>query len=133
MASNKRSMGIVFLFLAILAGAFAGSLPQYVGINPECEDGLDNDGDLDVDIGDQQCLEYPYADGNGESDTPMNQRYTSNNYVSLFDWHLQNAPPGAEGAIICTSLGFGYYNADDVQSASAWVDQTGTDCSPYLP
>ena len=53
--------------------------------------------------------------------------------MSLFDWHLANAPAGSEASIICTALGFGYYNADDVQSASAWVDANGVDCSPYLP
>lgn len=121
------------MFLAILAGALTGKGLVTIGINAECEDGLDNDGDQDIDIADQQCFEYPYADGNGESDTPVNERYTGSNYVSLFDWHLANAPAGSEASIICTALGFGYYNADDVQSASDWVDANGVDCSPYQP
>ena len=133
MQKRYQNAGIVFLFVAILAGALTGSARTYVGIHAECEDGLDNDGDLDVDFGDQQCFEYPYADGNAESDTPMNERYTSNNYVSLFDWHLQNAPLGTEAEVVCVALGFGYYNSQDVQSASAWVDQNGVDCSPYTP
>lgn len=121
------------MFLAILAGALTGKGVVTVGISAECEDGLDNDADLDIDIGDQQCFEYPYADGNGESDTPMNERYVSTNYVSLFEWHLQNSPQGAEDSIICTALGFGYYQPDDVEAASAWVDANGVDCTPYLP
>lgn len=121
------------MFLAILAGALTGKGVLTVGINAECEDALDNDGDQDIDIGDQQCFEYPYADGNGESDTPMNQRYASTNYVSLFEWHLQNSPAGSEDSVICSALGFGYYQPDDVEAASAWVDSNGVDCSPYQP
>ena len=133
MSKRYQNAGIVVLFLAILAGALAGSPRTYIGISAECEDGLDNDGDLDIDFGDQQCYEYPYSDGNGESTTPFNERYTSTWYVSLFEWHLENAPPGFEENIICTALGFQYYNADDAEAASMWVDQNGVDCSPYTP
>lgn len=133
MSKRYQNAGIVVLFLAILAGALAGSPRTYIGISAECEDGLDNDGDNDIDFGDSECYEYPYADGNGESNTPNSERYASTYYVSLFDWHLQNSPPGFEEEVVCTALAFGYYNGDDSEAASIWVDSNNIDCTPYQP
>lgn len=119
--------------MAILAGALTGKGVVTIGIHADCQDGLDNDGDQDVDFGDNECYQYPYSDGAGESPTPMSERYQSNNYVSLFDWHLENAPPGLEPDVVCVALAFGYYNDVDAQKASQWVDENGVDCTPYQP
>jgi hypothetical protein len=112
MEKKYQQGAIVFLFLGILAGAFAGSLPKTYG----------------------SCFNYPFEDGNGETDTPLNERYTGENYLSLFEYHLNYAssPQEAEGAI-CSALGFGTYNSEDASTASAWVDSNNVDCSPYLP
>ena len=113
MASNKKSMGIVLLFLGILAAAFAGSPPQYIGIHADCEDGVDNNDNGFIDIGDEGCLQYPYEDGAGEDFTDPALMYQGNNYVSLFDYHLQISQPGQDEAVICTASAFGFYLPDD--------------------
>lgn len=93
------------LFLGILASAFTGI--DESGIHAECADRVDNDGNAPeifiyghpgtisslsgIDAQDQNCLFYPYADGNGESDTPSSQQYQrSGEYPSLFEYHRDN-------------------------------------------
>lgn len=134
-ASTYQSFAIVSLFLVIIAAAFGGSPAADMSIHQECEDGIDNNGNFDIDIGDIGCFEYPYADGNGEDPTPMNERYTRNvPYPSLFDYHIENTTPGPqEEAVVCSALGFGLYNSEDSQSASEFVATNGIDCSPYIP
>ena len=133
MASNKRSMGIVFLFLAILAGAFAGSAPQYIGIHSDCEDGIDNNDNGYIDVEDEGCFQYPYEDGSGEDLTDIASRYTGNNYVSLFDYHLEISQPGQEEAVICTASVFGFYLPEDDQKANQWINENNANCEPYMP
>ena len=62
-----------------------------MGIHVECSDGIDNDGDLAVDANDQDCTNYPFADGNGESPTPLGERYTSDGgyTMSAYDYWFE--------------------------------------------
>ena len=128
-------MLIVLLFLGIIASAFNGSVSSGVTIHQDCQDGIDNNGDFNIDIGDIGCFEYPYSDGNGEDPTPIEDRYTKNvEYPSLFDYHIQNTTPGGqEEAVVCTALGFGLYSPEDEQSANEWAFNNGFDCSSYMP
>ena len=128
-------MVIVFLFLGIIASAFGGSVSSGVTIHQECEDGIDNNGNFDIDIGDLGCFEYPYSDGNGEDETPIEDRYKSNTpYPSLLNYHIDNTTPGPEEeAVICSALAFGLYDPEDSQSASEYIAANGYDCSPYMP
>lgn len=134
-ASTYQSFAIVSLFLVIIAASFGGSPAADITIHAECEDGIDNDGDFNVDIGDQDCFEYPYSDGNGEFNTPGYERYTSSKaYPSLFEYHLANSTPGPQQeAVVCSGLGFGVYNSEDAQAASDWVNSNNVNCQNYLP
>lgn len=95
--SQAFNAAAVFVLL-ITAGALVGTA-QPIGVHPECLDDIDNDGDAvfgnpegGVDINgapngpavsplmlypDRSCVEYPFADGNGESFTPPEERFTS--------------------------------------------------------
>ena len=104
--TNKATIG-TFIVLGLVAVALVGSGPGPEGIHAECADGLDNDGDGGTDLGintgppvpnwDQSCLDYPYADGNGETDTPPADRYTNTEHgythvLDLLESHFTYGP-----------------------------------------
>lgn len=75
--SKKGSAGIV-LILAFAVVATIGS--PTIGIHQEClASAVDTDNDGKAGILDPQCAEYPFADGNGQSETPENERRTNEN------------------------------------------------------
>jgi len=147
------------LFLGILASAFTGT--DESGIHAECADGVDNDVSSPeiftygtpqqissmsgIDAQDQNCLFYPYADGNGESNTPSSEQYQrSGEYPSLFEYHkdyggqipvchglrLSGEPVGGN-QIIPTSNPL--YNAQEVALASTYIIQlTGAPHTSFL-
>jgi phosphatidylserine decarboxylase len=130
---NTRNGLIVTIMLLLVATAFTGTALKTIEINSDCQDGFDNDGDDQIDIEDDPCFEYPYADGNGEEETPLNQRYTSSNYVSLFDYHIENAPLGAEVPMICFAFETNMYNEEDQQKATNWFIENDVDCTGQGP
>lgn len=95
---GKAILGMVCL---VLAGALAGS-PVAIGVHEECNDDINNEGGnlmfsdgIDLDGGitgdpfriglggvDPDCASYPWADGNGESHTPMLERFLGDKYES---------------------------------------------------
>lgn len=103
MISQARKAQAYFAMIAIvMAGALVGSPPS-IGIHQDCIDDANNDGgnpltwdgiDLDGGVGgnpvnygapdgpDMECLDYPWADGNGEEYTPHEARYQSDLYES---------------------------------------------------
>lgn len=98
MVSSKAS-GLAVVAVVILAFGLAGT--QAIGLHQQCTDGIDNDNDFDpmwppeygADAYDSNCAEYPFADGNGESPTPANERFNSigvayqiGGYDTGFDW-----------------------------------------------
>ena len=86
-----------------------------IGIHIECRDGLDNDGDgvnsggSGIDWGDDDCFAYPYADGNGESFTPEQDRRTGEKYLdgnAYNYWYNYAISQGINWDFaICASLG----------------------------
>lgn len=75
--SKKGSAGIV-LILAFAVVATIGS--PTVGIHEECKSTAgDTDGDGKAGILDPQCAEYPFEDGNGQFETPNQERRTNDN------------------------------------------------------
>ena len=89
---SRNTVLALFLFL-IIGAAFVGvetvaPRPEYVGINPECQDYTsDNDGDGQQGfIEESSCYDYPYSDGLGETDTPIGLGGQSpNEYQPYFD------------------------------------------------
>lgn len=75
--SKAGSAGIV-LILAFAVVATIGS--PTVGIHESClSTAGDTDGDGRLGIQDPQCAEYPFADGNGQFETPESERKTNEN------------------------------------------------------
>jgi len=136
MASSKAS-GLAIVAIVLFAFGLAGT--QAIGLHKQCTDGIDNDNDFDpawppeygADAYDSECAEYPFADGNGESPTPANERFNSigvayriSGYDTGFDWlktqyeqnpHpfvIPNAPPtfcpygGTLGSNMASSASF---------------------------
>jgi len=128
-----QTMGIVFLFLGILATAFTGGVPKYVQIHDDCLDTMDNDLDGRIDVEDDSCYMYPYADGNGESETLLEDQYTKSRYVSLFDYHLENAIPGDEEQMVCVALAIELYGEEDQQKAIKWIAENNVNCEGSGP
>ena len=129
MASAYQSAVLVGLFMLALAGSFAGTVKPNT-IHAECSDGIDNDLDQfsafggGIDALDPNCMEYPYSDGNGESETPIAQQYNSiRDYPSLFEYHKGSA--GFNG--VCEAYGAGIYDQFPEQKAEAdtWLNAQG--------
>lgn len=130
MASSYQSFAIVFLFLGILAGAFAGN-SEPLSIHQECTNGLDDDnsqGVLDdfgpsgIDIEDIDCFYYPMSDGNGEDTTDPNEWFRSiRDYPSLFEYHRDNGGPNA----VCAGYAQGLYHGQgQTQEADDFLTAT---------
>ena len=123
-----RASVLIALFLGIIAASF-GANDQTIGYSPECTDGIDNDGDLNaidggIDSSDSSCFLYPYSDGNGETDTPESEQYTSiRDYPSLFGYHRDYGGFNA----VCSAYGAGVYDQLPEQKAEAdiWLNQQG--------
>lgn len=89
---KNRNMYIPIILFVLIGAAFVGvesvaPKPQYIPINSECANYTtddDNDG-LNGFIDDVSCHEYPYADGLGESDTPIGLGGQSDQYQPYFD------------------------------------------------
>lgn len=126
--NNARNGIILALVLLLLATAFTG-INTPLGYSSECTDGLDNDGDLNaidggIDVEDDSCFYYPYNDGNGESDTPINERYNSiRDYPSLFEYHRDYGG----FVFVCDAYAQGLYDSNPLEKidANTWLDGSG--------
>lgn len=120
--ATKNGMAIAGLILAVIMGnALAGI--GVIGYHAECIDAIDNDGDGQTDGMDLQCAEYPYSDGNGESETPMEQRSTSSDsYASFFEYHETFMDPLSQEQVdtICILSQTQGYDSTDQQKADEW-------------
>ena len=126
--SGYRASVLIALFLGIIAASFAGDLSE-IGYSQECIDSIDNDGDQNaidggIDSGDLSCFEYPFDDGNGETDTPLDERYTSNrDYPSYWGYHRDYGG----FYVVCDAYGNGYYDQlpEQIAEANIWLDSQG--------
>lgn len=128
MASNYQTMAIVFLFLGVLAGAFAGNMDP-ITIHQECKNGIDDDGSAGsiddvgasgIDVDDVDCFYYPMSDGNGESFTDPGDTFQSlREYPSLFEYHRDYGGPNA----VCLGFSQGLYEYENkMQEADIYLD-----------
>jgi hypothetical protein len=111
--NKNQGFGLTALFLITMAYALTGAAAP-VGIHVECADAIDNDGDLGVDADDQECINYPFADGNGESPTPMGERYTADGgyTMSAYDYWFE-------------ALNAGTYSGDPCVLSFDWMPGEG--------
>jgi hypothetical protein len=85
-----QTAGLVALFLGVMASAFTGTQITLVKLNPDCLDGIDNNGNGFSDFNDPQCQQYPFEDGNAESGTLVQDRWQGEGYIlSIFEVNLQ--------------------------------------------
>jgi len=131
MSMKKNSALAVGVILAVLFGnALAGITPT--GYHADCIDGVDNDGDSFTDGDDSDCAEYPYADGNGEDPTPMDERYQDSNYKSLFQYHRDFMEMSSQQQTdqICSYIQIqpGGYEEPDLQNAIDWTTENNINC-----
>ncbi len=127
--ATKGGLAVGALLLAMLLGnALTGM--AVIGYHPECIDQEDNDLDGDIDGMDYECMEYPYADGNGEDYTPFDERSTGDSYQSLFEYHRDYMQPMSNPQVdtICFNIQTGEYNDDDGEKANAWKIENNVDC-----
>ena len=101
-SKTRQAQALTGMLLLVVAVALTGS-PIPIEIHEECLDNINNDGggpifadgiDLNGGLGgnpvnygapdgpDMNCLDYPWADGNGESPTPYEDRYQGAKYAS---------------------------------------------------
>lgn len=107
---------LIAIFFGLLAVAFTGDQSVGVGFSKECIDGIDNNGDSGIDVGDFNCINYPYADGGGEGGT-SGQEYTSEKYAfSYFDWEYNYDPYPTADSTWCYDLAFIQYQENLYQS-----------------
>jgi len=94
-----------FILALMVAVAFTGTPNEVIGIHADCNDVIDNDSDGETDAFDDQCWEYPFADGGGEYGTtpyPSGKMWSSDSYsITLHEWRVQqiqlNPPLGGVG------------------------------------
>lgn len=136
MSMKKNSAIAVGVILAVLFGnALAGITPT--GYHADCIDAEDNEGDSFIDGLDNDCQEYPYADGNGEEPTPLEQRNQDSNYKSLFEYHRDFIPMMSQEQIdvVCAYIQFqpGGYEEPDLQNAIDWTTENQINCEVAGP
>jgi hypothetical protein len=132
--ATKGGLAVGALLLAMLLGnALTGM--TVIGYHPECIDQDDNDQDGFVDGMDPECSEYPYADGNGEDFTPMEERSTGDSYQSFFEYHRDYMEPMSQPQIdtICFNIVTGEYNDDDGEQANSWATENNVNCESGGP
>ena len=125
--ANQAAFALLIVGL-VLATALTGIKP--IGYHEECVNGLDDDTDTWIDGFDASCYYYPFEDGNGESDTLPEDRYTGSNYASLFEYHRDytGADPAITADAICQAIDENLYSQSDFESAIQWIAENGFTC-----
>lgn len=119
--NKNQGFGLTALFLIVVAYAFTGAAAP-VGIHAECADTIDNDGDAAIDVNDQDCIDYPFADGNGESPTPIDDRFGApGGYTSTaYDWWYQELVAGTYAGDPCLLNAGSWYGPNNDGSGSQY-------------
>lgn len=73
--SKGMPTGKAVLFMAVLLGAAlagSGALDDpFTRVHSTCADGIDNNADGFIDVGDLECVYYPWKDGTGEKSSTV--------------------------------------------------------------
>lgn len=128
--TTKGGLAVGVLLLGMLLGnAITGA--SVIGYHADCIDGIDNNQNGMIDGMDYGCSEYPYADGNGEDYTPKDQRMTGENYVSLFEYHIDYMVTGSpeQENSICSGIMFPLYDENDMPLALQWENDNAANCA----
>jgi len=135
-ATRKNSAIVAGLVLAVMLGTALTGL-VVTKYHPECIDGIDNDGDGDNNGDDANCAEYPYADGEGESQTPgpqMTYDGVSTAFKSLSQYYIDytTSTNDIEGNL-CAGLALSLFNEPDELIAIDYVTVNNVNCGGAGP
>lgn len=127
-----QAAGVLGIALIVLATALGGV--KTIGYSSECTDGVDNDGETDVDLLDNECFFYPFSDGAGES-PGGGALFEGQSYASLFDYHVLYSDPADVEANICFGDALGMYQnvQGDQQKFDDYVLENNVSCQGQGP
>ncbi len=136
MKTTKNAAIAASILLAVAMGAaLTGIVP--VKYHQDCIDGIDDDGNGDIDGEDPDCAEYPYADGNGEENTPNPQRTydgVSTSYESLSGYYIEHSTlTSTIETNICFALSANLLNQPDLVIAQDYVADNTVNCGIVGP
>jgi hypothetical protein len=118
-----------------LGNALAGIGPD-IAYHVECTDGIDNNQDGFADGDDPECINYPWADGNGESPTESAGYYgESDGYEFYADYIGTYAfDPSLQETILCAieSLPDDYHEGES-ERATELINELGINCQGQGP
>jgi len=132
--ATKGGLAVGALLLAMLLGNSLVGI-NAIGYHADCIDNVDNDQDGFVDGMDPECREYPYADGNGEDMTPMEERSSGDSYKSLFEYHRDYMDPLSQEQIdvVCFNVQTGQYSDSDGEKFNTWSIENSINCETGGP
>lgn len=118
---KNQGFGLTALFLIVMAYALTGAAAP-IGIHAECMDGIDNNGDGLADADDFECINYPFADGNGETHTPSTSQFTASEGYTMtaYDWWFEALQSGAFTGDPCMLNTPGWYEPGNDGSGSQY-------------
>ena len=122
-----------FILALMVAVAFTGTPNEVIDIHVECEDAIDNDSDGAIDAFDDQCWEYPFADGGAEYGTtqyPNGKMWSSDSYsMTLHEWRVEQIGlnPALGGVMEHNYCDANTYNAEYAQVATATNGEDNSD------
>jgi len=137
---KRNSAAVAAVVLAIILGnALAGIGPD-IAYHVECTDGIDNNQDGFADGDDPECINYPWADGNGESPTESAGYYgESDGYEFYADYIGTYAiDPALQETILCAieatgDLPSSGWHQGEADRASELINELGINCQGQGP
>jgi len=133
---KRNSAAVAAIVLALVLGNALAGLGPKVGYHVECTDGIDNNQDGFIDGDDPECINYPWADGNGESPTESAGYYgESDGYEFYADYIGTYAfDPSVQENILCAieALPDDFHEGDS-ERASELIIELGINCQGQGP
>lgn len=135
MSMKRNSAAVAAVVLALVLGnALTGILPD-IGYHIECTDGIDNNQDGFIDGDDPECLNYPWADGNGESPTQDSGYSQSTDGYEFYSDYVNNyvLDPQFKEQLLCAIEILPEYHQEDNERASEIIAEYGINCQGQGP
>lgn len=132
---KRNSAAVAAVVLAIILGnALAGIGPD-IGYHVECTDNIDNNQDGFIDGDDPECVNYPWADGNGESPTEESGYHQSTDGYEFYSDYVINyvIDPQFQEQLLCGIESLPEYHQGDSERASEIIAQYGINCQGQGP
>ena len=135
-ANRKNSAIVAGLVLAVMLGTALTGL-VVTKYHPECIDEIDNDGDGDNNGDDANCAVYPYADGEGESQTAAPQMTydgVSTTFKSFSQYYIDYTTSTTDiETNLCFGLATSIFNEPDELIAIDYVTVNNVNCGAVGP